>query len=312
MEEKDIVKKYLDILKDTGMENMAITACRVFRRMDSLRNNLSMASVDLDYVKKGTDTLADEAKGKGHAQQALSAALKGITAALEYYFQAEAIMVNGVADSVKRFRGGRDNALEKPFPIQAVEQRMEGMKECLRDAFIAVDLGIGRVEEAEGAFCEKGYYWRAEDNVLWEDSGENPGLLDVLWPMRGLEGVIGQAYEAAHDTFVYADCLRPKGHAKYSWDSLEEGRFWMEEKEKVHREAELREKLPGEEKEEETSKEEEKPVAVKRNRTPAPKGKQGEKPSLRKRLQVAESNSRQRYSPMSVADRENKVGEAQR
>ncbi len=310
MEEKDIVKKYLDILKDTGMENMAITARRVFRRMDSLRNNLSMASVDLDYVKKGTDTLADEAKGKGHAQQALSAALKGITAALDYYSQAETIIVNGVADSVKWFRGGRDNALEKPFPIQAVEQRMEGMKECLRDAFIAVDLGIGRTEEAEGAFCEKGYYWRVEDNVLWEDSGENPGLLDVLWPMRSLEQVIGQAYEAAHDTFVYADCLRPKGHAKYSWDSLREGRFWMEEKEKVHKEAGLREKLPGEEKEEETAKE--KPAAVRKNRSPAQKGKQGEKPSLRKRLKVAESDSRQRYSPMPVADRGDKAGEAQR
>lgn len=298
MEEKDTIMDYLDLLAETGTEYMILPSLKVFREMDRLRNNLGMVSSDLGCAKRGASALAVETEGKGHAQQALSAALEGIAAAREYYGQAEALMVKGAADAVAWFRAGRSNALEKPFPIQAVEQRLESMKKCLENAFIEVDLGIGRTEEAEGMFCYYGHYWKQGSNEPWVDSGGDPALLDVLWPMRSLEMVIRQAYESAHETAKWADCLRPKGRSKFEWVPLKDGYFW--EKEKAERmekqeEAELPGKLPWEEKAGEPA-----------------KGKQDEKASLRERLKVAEKNSRLRYYPMFTNERENKVGDMQR
>ena len=230
MEEKKIITEYLMILSgNDDLKGTANLVRHIFREMDCLKNYLDMASSEAVYVQKNIDALGVETEGKGHAQQALSAAIEGIAAAQEYYDRTELLMTKGIADSVRWFRGGRNSALEKPVSIQAVEQKMESIKTCLRDAFSAVDIGIGRIEEAEGMFC----YWNAGSGQLWAESGGDPVLPYVLWAMQSLETMLGGAYDSANETACWTDCLRPKRRAKIPAFHLKAGKFW--EKEKVER-----------------------------------------------------------------------------
>lgn len=299
------------LLADTGMGHMKHPVLFILREMDRLRNNLDMASSDMDYAEKKISALAVKTKGISHAKRALSVASEGVAVAREHYFQAEEAVIKGIEKSMAWCRAGRHSALEKPFPIQAAEQRLDGVKKCLHGAFIAMDLGIGRTEEAEGmTYCD-GIFWKYDSGLPWADFGGDPALINILMYMRDSEMEIKQAYESAHQTALRTDGFRPKGHVKIVYSPLKAGWHWEKEKaERLERQKEAGQAAgpPEMPPREETAGK----SAGKKAGPDAAKGKQAPKPSLQKRLKVAEKNSRLRYAPISTDERGSKVSETQR
>lgn len=286
------------LLKDADMELMKHPVLFILREMDRLRKYLEMASSDMNYAQEGIRSLAVKTKGIGHAQRALSAAAEGVAAAREYYVQAEAVMLKSIENSTAWCRAGRHNALEKPFSIQATEQRLECVKKSLHDAFIAMDLGIGRTEEAEGMSFHDGNFWKYDSRLLWVDCGGDPALPNVMRYMRDSEMAIKEAYDIAHHTAERTDGFRPKGRVKIVYSPLRAGSFWEKEKEErqeKQRDAEFSENVSWEEKREESAKD-----------------KQADKISLRKRLKVAEKESHNRYQFTSINQKGSKVSETDR
>ncbi len=285
-------------LKKADMELMKHPVLFILREMDRMRKYLEMASSFMGYAQEGINSLTIKTKGIGHAQQALSAAAEGVAAAREYYVQAEAVMFKSIENSTARCRAGRHSALEKPFSIQATEQRLEGVKRCLQDAFITMDLGIGRTEEAEGMSCHDGKFWKYDSRLLWVDCGGDPALPNIVSDMRDSEMAIKEAYDIAQHTAERIDGFRPKGRVKIVYSPLKAGSFWEREKEErleKQRDTEMPENVSWEEKREASAKE-----------------KQADKISLRKRLQVAEKESHKRYQFTSINQKGSKVSETER
>lgn len=307
MEDRSTVKEYTDLLKENDMEDMMRSVLLVLRVMDRLKNSLDMASSDLRHIKKGISTLAFETGGKDYMEQAFYAALEEVAMANEYYGITEAIVVKGIADSMAWFRAGHKNGLEKPYPIQAVERRLESIKKCLHDAFVEVDLGIGRTEEAEGMFSYYGQYCWKGSGEPWVESGGDPALLDTLWLMHSLRMGIKDAYELAHQTALRTDDFRPKGHAKIVYSPLQFGYYWEKEKTAIlekQRESEQSEKQSWKERTEEPIKDEDVSLIV--------QGNQDDKISLHKRLKVAEEKSRYQRSKKTTTEKGKKAIETQR
>lgn len=295
------------LLADTEMEHMKHPVLFILREMDRLKNELDMASSDLDYAKKGISALRFKSKGIGHAQQALSAASEGVAAAREYYVQTEAVVLKSIENSMAWCRAGRHSALEKPFSIQATQQRLDGMKKCLHNAFIAMDLGIGRTEDAEGMSCHDGNFWKYDSRLLWVDCGGDPALPNIMWHMRDAEMAIQQAYDIAHHTAVRIDDFRPKGHVKIVYSPLKVGWYWEKEKEdrlEKQRDVGLPEKKSWEEKTGESAQEKAGSISAQE--------KQTDKISLRKRLQVAEKESHLRFPHISISEKSSRVSETER
>ena len=298
MEDRKTVKEYFTLLKDVEMEHMKHPVLFILREMDRLRKYLEMASSDMNYAQEGIHSLAVKTKGIGHARQALSAASEGVAAARECYIQTEAVMLKSIENAMAWCRAGRHSAMEKPFSIQATEQRLEGVKKCLHDAFIAMDLGIGRAEEAEGMSYHDGDFWKYDSRLLWADCGGDPALPNIMRYMRDSEMAIKEAYDIAQHTAERTDGFRPKGRVKIVYSPLRTGSFWEKEKEE-RLEKQRDEGLPGN-------------VSWEEKREESTKDKQADKISLRKRLQVAEKESRQRYQFTPNNQKESKVSETDR
>lgn len=285
-----MIRKYLNLLDETGSGDMALPALVVFREIDWLKNNMGMISGEMSCVRDRAAALPESA-GKRYIGDAIAAAQEGIALSQEHFLRVEELIENGAKESVRRFRNGNDHALEKPFPILAVENELKSMMERLEAAYIPVDIGIGRTEEAEGMVCDRGHYLDAVHGCLWEGGAGNQALPGVLWPMRTLEQVIGQAYDAAHVAASRVDCMRPKAHSIVKKVPLVPGYFWKREKQ---------ERQPGQGQ----------PIKQPTGEKPMDAGTR--KPSLRKRLQVAEAASHMAYPALPVCGKEKKVCEAQR
>lgn len=188
--------------------------------MDWLGHNLDMAADELGYAQAKAAALPD-CGIKCHMVLALAAAEGWILTAQTHFSQAGSVIEKGMGDSLARFRRGKGQALEKPFPVTPVEKELLGVMEGLENSFAAVDRGIGKAEAAGGMRCEKGHY-RGGESMQGQ---EREAALGVLWPARTLEKLTRQAHGAAHDAACRVDGMRPKARRVIKKAVLEEGIF---------------------------------------------------------------------------------------
>lgn len=257
----EAVKEYLILLEgNEATKYMALPFLNFFREMDWLKNKLRMASEEMDWLKNKLRMASEEMgcvkkkvaapperMGNRHALHALDAAEEGIDAAWGCFLRAESIIAEGVEGSVAGFRNGSGKPLEKPFPILRVEKELEDMMKLLKGAFASVDRGLGRMEDAEGVHCEEMHYKDANGRNVWKNGEEKSALLEVLWPMRSLEELIGQSYDKAHEAARWVDSMRPKARRTIKREMLVPGIFWEKEKQKTELETKHLEMPPREE-----------------------------------------------------------------
>lgn len=226
LQDMEAVKEYLSLLEqDDGMKYMALPFLNIFRDMDLLKGKLGMASEEMESVQEKATALPD-GKGKEYVLHALYVAAEGIGTAKGYFSLAESSVVKGVEKSIAEFRNGNGSSLRKPFPILKVEKELERIMEKLKGSFAFVDRGIEKMEDAEGVRCEDGHYKDAENRNLWNEGEENCALLEVLWPLRTLEDLIGQAYDMAHNVACRVDGMREKARRVIKRDILVPGVYW--------------------------------------------------------------------------------------
>lgn len=281
------MKQYLKSLDEAGLGEQKTAVLLLSQKIVWLDQNMDMLSCELDGVREQAAKL-QESIGKFHAKHSIAAAAEEFAFAQDHFSQAASLMESGIKAAIMKSQNKNEyKALEKPFPLLAVEQELKGMMECLKTVFITIDIGIGKTEEAEGMACDGSHYRDAARGGLWEGGEGDQALLGVLWPMRTLEKLARQARDAAYETAVCVDSMRPVAHSVIKKPLLVQGYFWEKEKQEGQQEAK---KLTGQ----------------------SAKGKPAEtkKPSLRKRLQEAEIASRTTYAP--AYEKEKKVCEAQR
>lgn len=259
--------------------------------------------------------------GKSYAILALTAAQEKLDEAREWADRVDALVEKGAGDSVAGFRRGTASALEHPFPLIVAEGKLKTIMDCLAGAFTAVDIGIGRIEETEGMACKDGHYWNLADGALWEGGAGEQTWLPVLWPMRSLEKMIISAQDAVHDAACRVDSLRPKAHSIIKKHVLVPGLQWEQEKERERRAVLLSGNVPcetayawgGERTEEQEDRlcvaEETAPPKVKED---SRQKKGHRKPSLRKRLKMAEEKSHKMREMGRRQEQKSKAGERQR
>lgn len=199
---------------------MELPVCSILHGMDWLGHNLNMSADELDYARGKAAALPDGAIKRG-VVSALDAAAGGILDARANFLRAEDAILKGMADSAARFRRGKENALEKPFSVTAVEKGLLDMMEGMKNAFAAVDRGLGKAEDAGRLRCAGGRYQGGRS--MGEQEREM--LLGVFWPMRTLGKLARQTHDAAHDAACRVDAMRPKARRIIKKDVLEEGIF---------------------------------------------------------------------------------------
>ena len=246
-----------------------------------------------------------------------------LDAARDGFARVDVLVEKGARDSMARFQSGRDSALDRPFPLIAVEKELKNIIDCLAGAFAAVDIGIGRIEETEGMKLERkdGHYRDLAHGDLWEGGAGEQSWLGVLWPMRSLEKLMVSAQDAAHDAACRVDGMRPKARSIIKKHVLVPGLQWEQEKERERRAALMsghescrtvyiwgRERM-GEQADR---------LCVAENAAPT-EAKDGSgqkngsrKTSLRKRLEMAEEKSHKMYEKASLQGQKSRIGERQR
>lgn len=319
-EDKASAKEYLRLLDEQGFDATKSAAVCVFREIDRARNYLDMVFDEPDCIWDRTKNLKD-GRGKGYAILALTAAQEKLDEAQEWVDRVDALIEKGAGDSVARFRRGTVSALEHPFPLIAAEEELKTIMNCLVGAFTAVDIGIGRIEETEGMACRDGRYWNLADGALWEGGAGDQAWLSVLWPMRSLEKMIISAQDAVHDAASRVDSLRPKAHSIIKKHVLVPGLQWEQEKERERRAVLSSGNAPcktayawGGERTEEQEYSlcvAEETTLSKAKEDSGPKKGNG-KPSLRKRLKMAEEKSHKMREMGRQQEQKSKVGERQR
>lgn len=314
-EDKAGVKEYLRLMDEQGLDVRKFAAVCVFREIDRARHYLDMVFEEPDCIRDRTRKLKD-GMGKSYAILVLTAAQEKLDEAQEWADRVDALIEKGAGDSVARFRRGTASALEHPFPLIASEEELKTIMNCLAGAFTAVDIGIGRIEETEGMACRDGHYWNLADGALWEGGAGDQAWLSVLWPMRSLEKMIISAQDAVHDAACRVDSLRPKAHSIIKKHVLAPGLQWEQEKERGRAEVLLSGNVPcktayawgGERMEEQ----EDSLCVAEKITLPKAKEDSGRKPSLRKRLKMAEEKSHKMHEMGRQQEQKSKVGERQR
>ena len=318
-EDKAGAKEYLKLLDEQGLEIKKSAAVHVFREIDRARRCLEMVLGEPDYIQDRIGNLKDGA-GKNHAILAIAAAREKLDEARERADRVDALVEKGAGDSVAGFRRGRAGALERPFPLIAVEEELKTIMACLAGAFAAVDIGIGRIEETEGMACKDGHY-RDLAGALWEGGAGEQAWLPVLWPMRSLEKMIAGAQDAVHDAASRVDGMRPKARSIIKKHTLVPGFQWEREKEREQRAVLLSGNVPretayawggerAEEQEDRLRVAEE--IAPPKAKEDSGQKREHRKPSLRKRLKMAEEKSYKMREMGRQRESKSRIGERQR
>lgn len=317
-EDKTDVKKYLNLLDKLGRDAKKSAAAYAFQEIDRARRYLDMIMEEPGCIQHRIGNLKDGI-GKNHAILALAAAQEKLDAAREAFARVDVLVEKGARDSVARFQSGKDSALDRPFPLIAVEKELKNIMDCLAGAFAALDIGIGRIEETEGMECKDGHYRDLAHGALWEGGAGEQAWLGVLWPMRSLEKLIISAQDAVYDAACRVDGVRPKANSIIKKHVLVPGFQWGQEKEREQKAVSVSGRSQcrtvyvwdGEGMGEQAGS-----LCVAENLTPrAAKDASGQKngsrkTSLRKRLKMAEEKSHKMYD--SPQGQKSRVGERQR
>lgn len=319
-EDKAGVKKYLILLDEQGLDAQKSASTHAFREIDRARHVLEMALGEPGYIQDRICNLKDGIS-KHYAILAIDTAQENLDAVREGVARVDALVEKGARDSVARFQRGAVSALDRPFPLIAVEKELKNIMDCLAGAFAAVDIGIGRIEETEGMACKDGHYWDLSHGALWEGGAGEQAWLDVLWPMRSLERLIISAQDTVHDAAYCVDSMRPKARSIIKKHMLVPGFQWEKEKEREGIAAlasgnslcKTVYAWGGERMEGQADS-----LCVAEDAT-LPRAKDGSgqekghgKSSLRKRLKIAEEKSYKMHQKGSLQERKGKIGEKQR
>ncbi len=319
-EDKADAKKYLRLLDEQGLDVKKTAAAHVYREIDRARHYLGMVLGEPGCIQDRICNLKDGIS-KNYAIRAIDTAQEKLDAVQEGVARVDGLVEKGARDSMARFQRGAVSALDRPFPLIAVEKELKHIMDCLAGAFVAVDIGIGRIEEMEGMACKDGNYWDLLHGALWEGGAGEQAWLDVLWPMRTLEGMIISAQDAVHNAACCVDSMRPKARSIINKHMLVPGFQWEMEKERKRIAALASgnslcktvyvwggERMEGQADS----------LCVAENAT-LPKAKDGSgqekehgKSSLRKRLKTAEEKSYKMHQKGSLQERKGKIGEKQR
>lgn len=318
-EDKAGAKEYLRLLDEQGLDARKTAAVCVFREIDRARHYLEMVLGEPGRIQDRIGNLKG-GMGKNHAILAIAEAREKLDEAWEWAARVDALVEKGARDSVAGFQRGRAGALERPFPLIAVEEELKTIMACLAGAFAAVDIGIGRIEETEGMACKGGHY-RDLAGALWEGGAGEQAWLSVLWPMRSLEKMIAGAQDAVHDAASRVDGMRPKARSIIKKHTLVPGFQWEREKEKERTAARTsghgpceagdvwdRERMEGQADSLRVAED----VMLPNAKFGLGQQKEKGKPSLRKRLKIAEEKSHRMHGEGGLREPKSRTGERQR